>query len=497
MRAKLAGPNPLQTQFDGLRVEHTEVQAQLAEARKQNETLTAERDALKTAAAAPNPLQQELETVRADMARAQAELAATRTECAALKAAAVAPNPMTAELQELRDKFAAVRMENETVKGQLTMAVAERDTARKRLDEIDTVKSEAQSEAAAGRRQLATLTHERDDARKQIGAITAERDEARRQLAQREEAGGKTLLAAENARKEINRLKTEAIALTSERERLKSQCAEAASKNKELQQRVDGMLEALQTRDRAGNGGKATDNSEELAAVRQQLAEKEKALAELKAKNLAQLAAAATAARAAQKNATATLEARATAAEAEARKFAADAEIARQMVETMRTERNDAAKRVGAVEAQLHERDSEFKLANENAKMLKEKLIEADRLSNAAREMTQTVATERDRLTIDLGRLRTELSTVNEELRKTKAECDKYRAHAGPPDPEHEQLRKTEAERDALKGELEAVKAGLERTKQHVNVLQTRRDQMRDEIARLKVALGQAPDAVG
>jgi hypothetical protein len=40
------------------------------------------------------------------------------------------------------------------------------------------------------------------------------------------------------------------------------------------------------------------------------------------------------------------------------------------------------------------------------------------------------------------------------------------------------------------------VKAALERAKQHVNVLQTRRDQMREEIAQLKLALGRTPDAI-
>ena len=39
--------------------------------------------------------------------------------------------------------------------------------------------------------------------------------------------------------------------------------------------------------------------------------------------------------------------------------------------------------------------------------------------------------------------------------------------------------------------------AALDRAKQHVSMLQTRRDQMRDEIVRLKDALGHAPDAVG
>ena len=60
-----------------------------------------------------------------------------------------------------------------------------------------------------------------------------------------------------------------------------------------------------------------------------------------------------------------------------------------------------------------------------------------------------------------------------------------------------EQLRQALSECDGLKSELEAVTAGLDRAKQHVHTLQARRDQMRDEIARLKVALGQAPDAVG
>jgi len=58
-----------------------------------------------------------------------------------------------------------------------------------------------------------------------------------------------------------------------------------------------------------------------------------------------------------------------------------------------------------------------------------------------------------------------------------------------------ERLRAVEAERDALRQEVEAIKAGLERAKQHVASMQTRRDQMRDEIARLKAALGHAPDA--
>ena len=47
-----------------------------------------------------------------------------------------------------------------------------------------------------------------------------------------------------------------------------------------------------------------------------------------------------------------------------------------------------------------------------------------------------------------------------------------------------------------MRSELEATRAGLERMKQHVTALQSRRDEMRTEIEKLKMKLGMAPDAV-
>jgi cell division protein FtsB len=51
-------------------------------------------------------------------------------------------------------------------------------------------------------------------------------------------------------------------------------------------------------------------------------------------------------------------------------------------------------------------------------------------------------------------------------------------------------------ERAELKAEVDGLKEGLERAKQHIGTMQGRRDQMRAEIAKLKVKLGLAPDAV-
>jgi hypothetical protein len=51
-------------------------------------------------------------------------------------------------------------------------------------------------------------------------------------------------------------------------------------------------------------------------------------------------------------------------------------------------------------------------------------------------------------------------------------------------------MQAMESEREQLRTEVESLRAGLERAKQHVTILQTRRDQMRDVISKLKVALG-------
>ena len=48
-----------------------------------------------------------------------------------------------------------------------------------------------------------------------------------------------------------------------------------------------------------------------------------------------------------------------------------------------------------------------------------------------------------------------------------------------------------------MRSKLDAVKTGLDRAKQHVSVLQARRDVMREEINRLRARLGLPPDTLG
>jgi chromosome segregation ATPase len=59
-----------------------------------------------------------------------------------------------------------------------------------------------------------------------------------------------------------------------------------------------------------------------------------------------------------------------------------------------------------------------------------------------------------------------------------------------------ERLQLLEQEREQSRLELDATRAGLERAKQHIVAVQSRRDEMRGEIARLKVQLGLAPDPI-
>jgi hypothetical protein len=57
-------------------------------------------------------------------------------------------------------------------------------------------------------------------------------------------------------------------------------------------------------------------------------------------------------------------------------------------------------------------------------------------------------------------------------------------------------LDAAEEERALLRADLEATRAGVERAKQHITALQERRDQLQEEMARLKLQLGLAPSAL-
>ena len=165
------------------------------------------------------------------------------------------------------------------------------------------------------------------------------------------------------------------------------------------------------------------------------------------------------------------------------------------------------AEESAAKEKQIAEMLAQLAAAQETEKGLRARAAEVEqdfrtRLEAAGKsfEEARRVTAERDRVAEELRRARADLVAFNETVRGARQERDAMRLNVDSMELQLEesldQIHAGEAERDALKAELEAVRAGLERAKQHVNVLQSRRDQMREEIARLKVQLGQAPDAL-
>ncbi|MEQ1853912.1 MAG: hypothetical protein ABMA01_20265 [Chthoniobacteraceae bacterium] len=90
------------------------------------------------------------------------------------------------------------------------------------------------------------------------------------------------------------------------------------------------------------------------------------------------------------------------------------------------------------------------------------------------------------------ARLADELARKSAELEVARLEAAKANAAGGNTAAAGNREKALEAERDSLRAELDGVKAALERAKQHVNVLQARRDLLRDEIAALRARIGTA-----
>ncbi len=117
----------------------------------------------------------------------------------------------------------------------------------------------------------------------------------------------------------------------------------------------------------------------------------------------------------------------------------------------------------------------------------------------AAREKTALLESEREGVNTELANARAAFEEACEELAQVKSEREAARARLIDLENELEksldQRGALENERIRLGADLEATRAGLDRAKQHVQALQTRRDEMRDEVARLKVQLGLAPSS--
>lgn len=120
----------------------------------------------------------------------------------------------------------------------------------------------------------------------------------------------------------------------------------------------------------------------------------------------------------------------------------------------------------------------------------KERIEKAERMATEAAERAKPIEEEHRRLSEELARKSAELEKVRVELSRAGTQPPHPGAPADHGAAAGGREKALEAERDALRAELEGVKTALERAKQHVSVLQARRDLLRDEIAKLRARLG-------
>ena len=133
---------------------------------------------------------------------------------------------------------------------------------------------------------------------------------------------------------------------------------------------------------------------------------------------------------------------------------------------------------------------SDSKAVSELERQLAESLASLERTQTAEREAAERarkIDEERAGLTAELSRQAAEFDSLKGEAARVKAELDQIRsqpndAPAGPA-ASSDREKSLETERDALA-------SALERAKQHVGVLQARRDMLRDEVATLRTRLG-------
>jgi chromosome segregation ATPase len=118
----------------------------------------------------------------------------------------------------------------------------------------------------------------------------------------------------------------------------------------------------------------------------------------------------------------------------------------------------------------------------------------AEKECAAALEQLRIYELQREPITAELMELRTAVDQLNRKLDEANNARRVAREEAEHIGTERAaliaQLRSLEMDAEGLRAELEATRAGLERVKQHAVALQSRRDDMREEVARLKMQLG-------
>jgi chromosome segregation ATPase len=530
--AKRVSQNPEAKELAVQREKVAILQAQLSDAQVSTQTFRGERERVRTLLAereeALKVATQAAEAARAEAGQSKQELTEAQAKASDLQQ----------RLDALTENLAGRERELAEARETLVGAVGGRDDLAAKLSALESGTAEraaslekAQAEAKDLQQRVDALS---ESLRTSEGALKETRDAFASIVIDRDESVVK-LAALESAMAE------RAASLEKSQEEAKA-----------LQQRLDGVLADLATRDRELTEARATlvaatgsrsEAQEKLAVLESAVAER----AALLEKTQAELATATELARVQREGADASGSALA-AAQADLKKASDTAAELQEALATQKARSEGFLRRIESVEAELAHRtgdlggarhdlsqaiDRERKLREEFRAREVEWDARASKLDIALAAASSKA--EQERLRADgagekMKHADTELASAKDQCRLLEAECERLKqeldraATASPAsgtdgslqdrtggddngtlavrgfdrrvEETLEKLRMAEKERDTARSEIEGQRQGLERAKQHIAVLQSRRDQMRDEIARLKVKLGLAPDAV-
>ena len=414
----------------GLKAGVAELQTKLAEHAAENATLRQQHSELETSLDQLTPLRDELAGMDAQMNGLREELArAIRQRDDAIHSTeAVADSARMEARAELQARIAEAEQRAAGLGHGFTGLKDEHDELRSRATAAEQA---AQAEIAAVREETQHLRSQLAELNRSLDAADSEREQAVALAAERQAGIEELTKFMETAKAELAQLREELTIGAKERSRTEAGSEKTSKEAGMLQDRVNALTSESERKDEA------------LAALRQNV---DSALADAAVK------------------------------EDRIRDLTAKTQALTDLMDEQEQALQNVAK--DARERGAQELES------------KERIKRAERLAAEATGRAKPLEEEHRRLTDELAKKSSELEKVRGELSRAGT----HQPHAATPsEPGSSSAGKEkalEAERDALRVELEGVKTALERAKQHVSVLQARRDLLRDEIAKLRARLG-------
>ncbi len=248
--------------------------------------VTAERDRLKVETVHATEALRDFDTAKATLVRREARIdELTASEAAILRERDELRAELTEALAQTQEAATARQQREaqlEELQRQLAASVADREAAllhatehQELLGNLESVNLAALRQADEFRAQIAQLSEA-------LHARTLERDQASQALADRDDSVRTASQTMAAAKKEMDRLNQEASALEHEHAQLRGHFDEVSEEAREVQLRVDSLLDDLHAREREVGDGRelVMRTTAERDAARQKLAEKEDELRE-------------------------------------------------------------------------------------------------------------------------------------------------------------------------------------------------------------------------